>query len=196
MSIVRVCRIFSLAATAPRVALAAALWAAGCSPALDWRTVRHDAAPVDALLPCKPERATREVALRGAQQPTVALYMLSCQVAGRTFAVAAVRLPDRGPDGDHPAAWIDRWLRASWATLQLRPGPDGAPPAWATVPCLVRDARWTGCWRGPGRTPDGKPIDAELHWASDGRWLAQIALYGPALPADAYETYFGGLTLH
>lgn len=168
---------------------------AACSPALDWRTVRQDASPVGATLPCKPERATRDVPLRGPQQPPVALHMLSCEAAGHTFAVAAVRLPETWPAGEGPAGWIDDWQRASWATLQLAPGPDGVPPGWTAVPCRVRDATWTRCWRGPGRTPAGVPVQAELHWASDGRWLAQAALYGPGLPADAHDTYFGGLAL-
>ncbi len=186
---------------------AAVVWAAmgfvfvaGCSPALDWRTARFEAAPVEATLPCKPERATREVPLRGPQQPPVALHMLSCQAAGRTFAVAAVRLPDAPAAGaaaasTPPMDWIDDWQRASWATLQLQPGPDGAPPGWAAVPCAVRGATVQRCWRGPGRTPTGAAVQAELHWASDGRWLAQVALYGPGLSPDAHETYFGGLAL-
>ncbi|TSE34397.1 hypothetical protein Tfont_02664 [Tepidimonas fonticaldi] len=177
------------------VALLTALLASACSPALDWRTVRQEATPLTAVLPCKPERATRDVPLRGPQQPLVTLHMLSCEAAGHTFAVAAVRLPDAWPAGEGPAGWIDDWQRASWATLQLQPGPDGVPPGWAAVPCVTRGATVQRCWRGPGRTPAGAPVQAELHWASDGRWLAQVALYGPGLSPDAHETYFGGLAL-
>lgn len=174
----------------------AAAWAAACSPTLDWRTVQQEGTPVTALLPCKPERATRDVPLRGPQQPPVTLHMLSCEAAGHTFAVAAVRLPEAWGPGEGPAGWIDDWQRASWATLQLQPGPHGAPPGWAAVPCVMRGpAVAQRCWRGPGRTPAGAPVQAELHWTSDGRWLAQVALYGPGLSPDAHETFFGGLAL-
>ncbi|WP_143902922.1 hypothetical protein [Tepidimonas thermarum] len=172
----------------------AALGATGCSPTLDWRTVRYDAAPVAVTLPCKPERGARDLPLFGVQHAPVTLHMLSCEAAGHTFAVAAARLPD---DGTTPAAlqrWVDDWQRANWAALQVTPGPTGAPPDWMAVPCRVAGATWTRCWRGPGRTPAGASVQAQLQWASDGRWLVQSALYGPGLAADAHETYFAGIT--
>lgn len=186
---------------------AAVVWAAmgfvfvaGCSPALDWRTARFEAAPVEATLPCKPERATREVPLRGPQQPPVALHMLSCQAAGRTFAVAAVRLPDAPAAGaaaasTPPMDWIETWQRASWATLRVDAGAAPAPAGWQAVPCALRDAAWSRCWRGSGQAPDGQPVAAELHWASNGRWLVQMALYGPSLPPEAHALFFGGVAL-
>jgi len=191
------CPAFSSFGTALRVALAAAaLWAAGCTPALDWRTVRQDASPVAAVLPCKPERAERTVPLRGPQQPAVLLHMLSCKAGGHTFALASVALPRPvAAGGDGLADWIDAWQRASWATLQLTPTPQGLPDGWRQVPCLVRGAAVTRCLRGPARGPGGESLQAELHWASDGQWLAQAALYGPGLSPEAHETFFAGVTL-
>ena len=43
------------------VTLAGAAALAGCSPALDWREVRLEAAPLKTMLPCKPERESRFV---------------------------------------------------------------------------------------------------------------------------------------
>ncbi|MGQ9724807.1 MAG: hypothetical protein ACUVVU_05545, partial [Tepidimonas sp.] len=80
-------------------------------------------------------------ACRGLQQPPVALHMLSCEAAGHTLAVAAVRLPDTGSAGEGPAGWIDDWQRASWATLQLAPGPHGVPPG---LPVDARDTYFGG----------------------------------------------------
>lgn len=183
-------------------ALASALVALGgaltaCSPALDWRTVRHDAAAVEAVLPCKPERATREVPLLGPGQPPVALHMLSCRAAGHTFAVAAVRLPDGAGDGT-AAQWLAAWRRAAWATLRVPAPADGVPPGWAAVPCGGAGPATLppSCWRGPGHGPDGQPLQAEWHWRVEGPWLVQRALYGPGLADDARETFFGGVTRH
>lgn len=173
-------------------ALAGVLMA--CSPALDWRTVRHEAAPVEAVLPCKPERATREVPLLGPGQPPVALHMLSCRAAGHTFAVAAVRLPDGVADAT-VADWIDAWRRAAWATLRVSALPGTVPPGWTPVPCggETNAALPSPCWRGPGHGPDGQPLQAEWHWRVEGPWLVQRALYGPGLADDARETFFGGV---
>lgn len=184
------------AVPAPASALVGVLAAlAACSPALDWRTVRHDAAAVEAVLPCKPERATREVPLLGPGQPPVALHMLSCRAAGHTFAVAAVRLPDGVADGT-AAQWLAAWRRAAWATLRVTAPPDGVPPGWAPVPCggSATAALPQPCWRGPGHGPDGQPLQAEWHWRVEGPWLVQRALYGPGLADDARETFFGGVT--
>jgi hypothetical protein len=63
------------------------------------------------------------------------------------------------------------------------------------VPCALRDAAWSRCWRGSGQGPDGQPVAAELHWASNGRWLVQMALYGPSLPPEAHALFFGGVAL-
>lgn len=41
------------------VTLAGAAALAGCSPALDWREVRLQAAPLKIVMPCKPERESR-----------------------------------------------------------------------------------------------------------------------------------------
>src|SRR5574343_606733 len=64
---------------------AAAFWAAlaGCSPALNWRTVAVPEAGLQIALPCKPETATRTVELAGAPQ---GLSMLGCEADGATLA--------------------------------------------------------------------------------------------------------------
>lgn len=190
------CPAFSSAGKGPRAALCAvSLLLGACSPTLDWRTVRQEASPVSAVLPCKPERAERAVPLRGPQAPPVTLYMLSCEAGGHTFAVASAKLPDPLPAGDTVADWVDAWQRASWATLQVVAPPQGLPEGWRAVPCMVRGATVTRCLSGPARSPAGAPLQAELHWASDGQWLAQAALYGPGVPPDAHDTFFAGIAL-
>ncbi|TSE24903.1 hypothetical protein Tsedi_01763 [Tepidimonas sediminis] len=172
----------------------ATLALAACSPALDWRDAGL-AAPLLALLPCKPERAERAVPLLGPQAAPVTLRMASCTAGGATWALAEARLPD----GAQAAAALAAWQRAAWATLGAPPAAAEAgalPPGWAEVPCAGRGAALQRCLRGPGRAPDGRAVRAELHWSARGPWLVQAAAYlsdGAALPAAAHEAFFGAL---
>jgi hypothetical protein len=60
-----------------------------CTPAFNWRDVGFDNLPVAALLPCKPDRATRTLPIAGAQR---AMVMAGCQAGGAMFTVAVLRL--------------------------------------------------------------------------------------------------------
>jgi hypothetical protein len=73
------------------IAIAALYLLPGCTPAFNWRDVSFDGLPVSALLPCKPDRATRAVPLAGAPRQMV---MAGCQAGGATFTVAVVTVED------------------------------------------------------------------------------------------------------
>ncbi len=163
-----------------------------CTPAWNWREARHEGAPVQALMPCKPDRADREVPLLGQGGPLLTLRMMSCDTAGATFAVAAVRLP-AGADG--PAA-MRRWRQASWASLKQTVAPaegDAAPPGWAARPLNVAGAERSEAWQGPGLAHDGRPLQAWMALAQRGEWLVQAAVYGEAVPDEALDTFFGAV---
>ncbi len=67
---------------------------AACTPAFNWREVGFEGLPVNALLPCKPDRGQRMVplaALGGAQRPMV---MAGCEAGGATFTVAVLNVQD------------------------------------------------------------------------------------------------------
>jgi hypothetical protein len=192
--------------------LLAAAWLvlmlAGCSPAMNWRVARLDGAPVQALMPCKPERAEREVAMLGPDAPPATLRMMSCDSAGLTFAVSAVRLPDAATPPDS-ALLMDRWQLATWASLRQSPAPAAAeatpatpptqptqPPAgWAPQSQPVRGAEQLRGWQGPGVAYDGRALQARFVLAQRSGWLMQAAIYGPEWPAETSETFFGGLAL-
>ncbi|TSE30677.1 hypothetical protein [Tepidimonas charontis] len=172
----------------------AGVWASACSPALDWRAVQPAGTPLTVWLPCKADQGAREVPLAGPAAPPVTLQMAGCRAAGRTFSVAVVALPTAGAAGAEVAPrWIDVWQRAHWAALGVQAEDGGPPPAWQAVPCIAPGATVAHCWRGSGRDGDGQALPAELHWASDGRWLVQLAVLGPALDAQAHELFFAGL---
>ena len=54
---------------------ALALLLSACSPALNWRLVRTEAASLTFLLPCKPDRASKVVPL-GGQASTLSLSLI------------------------------------------------------------------------------------------------------------------------
>lgn len=192
------------------VLAAACLVLAACSPALNWRVARLDGAPVQALLPCKPERAEREVAMLGPDEPPATLRMMSCDSAGLTFAVSAVRVPE---DNANPADLMDRWQRATWASLRQSPGPQSttatsatsatlptppptpAPPGWIPETQAIRGAQLQRGWQGPGVAHDGRALQARFVLAQRAGWLVQAAVYGPEWPPETSETFFGGLAL-
>ncbi len=69
-----------------------------CTPTMNWREVRFDNSPVAALLPCKPDRATRSVALGGVAHDMV---MAGCEAGGAMFTVSYI---DVGAGADAKAA--------------------------------------------------------------------------------------------
>ena len=50
-------------------------------------------------------------------------------------------------------------------------------------------------WRGPGRDHRGQPLQADIAWALQGRWLVQVAVYGEARAPEAREALLSGLEL-
>ena len=111
---------------------ALALLLAGCSPALNWRTVPLTEAGLTITLPCKPDQATRTVELAGAP---VALAMVGCDADGATFAVSHAALPDPAQVGTALTHWR--------AAVLARLGPQAAASA-ADAPYTPRGALPTG----------------------------------------------------
>src|SRR5512134_2247565 len=83
-------------------ALLAAGLAAGCSPTFNWREVRAEPTPLTAMLPCKPDKATREVPMAGRR---VELTALSCEAGGATFALLFADVGEPARLGEVLAQW-------------------------------------------------------------------------------------------
>lgn len=73
-----------------RLAALVAFCVIGCSPELDWREFTSPEGRFAVMLPGRPARDSREVALAGAK---VALYMTSVQASGMAFGVGYADLP-------------------------------------------------------------------------------------------------------
>lgn len=164
------------------VALAMAL--VGCAPSHNWREVRHEGVPASAMLPCKPDRAVRDVAMLGPDTPSAPLHMMSCDVQGRTFAWAAWPIED----AQQGHAALQAWQRAGWASLRqdLEPQQE-APARWSVEPVSQAGALMAQRLKGPGINHQG--LDIEAHWLMlyTPHWVMQFAVYGPAASPELIE---------
>lgn len=172
--------------TVGALALVASLWA--CSPALNWRTGSLDSAPLSYSLPCKPDKAAREIRFGEAE---ATLSMVGCEADGATFAISHMVLQ---PGGD-PNAALQQWQVATLARL-------GAATTLSTQAFLRPGALQVPAsqrlrWQGQG--PDGRQVTAE------GVWLAQVhgaqvhlyhaVLYAKTVPEAVANAFFEGLKL-
>ena len=155
---------------------------ASCSPALNWREVRHASAPMRVLMPCKPDVAERNIALR---EQTTVLHMQACSAQGKDFSFAALSLPAGWQASKAIQAWQQASL-ASWGaradavqerTVTVRAaGADGSPSQWAV---------------------DGPNRQVRSLWFAHGGWVYQTAVYAPMQDRSveaAADTYFSGIT--
>ncbi|AOW11819.1 hypothetical protein LPB72_08945 [Hydrogenophaga crassostreae] len=162
-------------------ALASCLLGA-CSPTFNWRELRADGAPLVALMPCKPETATRPVPMLG--EPTE-LHMHSCEAGGLTFAVAWAKLDD----ATKAAEALEQWQAASLASIRVVPG---ASTGW--VMALPGATRVQGV-KAQGSDHLGQPLQTQAVYFAQGGWVYQAAVYGPKLPEQATTAFFDGLNL-
>jgi hypothetical protein len=156
-----------------------------CYPTFNWRELRPEGTPLQALLPCKPETAERTVPLGGV--PTV-LHMHSCKTSGLTFALAWANTVDAAAV---PAVLSD-WQRASLAAIRV-------DPALHTDPAHRWNAMVAGASQAQGITaqgtdPQGQPVQARVAYFARGTQVFQAAIYG-AGSDEVNTTFFDGLKL-
>ena len=168
----------------------ALLLLAGCSPALNWRNVPLPDAALTITLPCKPDRATRQVELAGAP---VELSMVGCDADGATFAVSHVTLSDPSQLGDALTHWRAAVLavlgKEAYATAVDTPY---APPGVLPVPQSVRTTV-------QGQRVDGSAVAAQGVWFARAVGpqvrLYHAVVYTPKPRPDVADQFFAGLAL-
>jgi hypothetical protein len=154
-----------------------------CSPALNWREVRTEAGDLTALLPCKPDRASRLVPLGGA--PT-RLLMMGCEAGGALFAVALADLGDASSSAEVLEQWQVLTLSHMRATQPQRQtvvvaGADRQPAAVLLV--------------AQGVHPDGQPVQGQSLFFARGSLVYQASIYAPRIVPEAAETFFASIKL-
>lgn len=111
-------RLFNTLVTLATLATLLALLQA-CSPTMNWRDVRfedkdsnplNEAHPLQALLPCKPDRASRAQTLVGM---TVELSLMGCVAGDVTFTVG--RIPVKNIAAVPQV--LSAWQAATWANV-------------------------------------------------------------------------------
>ena len=154
-----------------------ALALAGCSPALDWRSVELEG--LRTVLPCKPDRAARDVVLG---QIPVRMSMAGCEAQGALFAISQVTVPA----GIDAADLEQAWRSAALAQMQA------SQSEMLTMPQRPQSAllRLT---RASGRHPDGSPVQASLAWVTHKGSVFHLAVYAKATPAALTEPLLADL---
>ena len=158
-----------------------------CTPALNWRDTRLGDGDVQALMPCKPDAATRTVRLPAGQQAVdVTLRMQGCEASDLQFTLAQMTVPD----GLAVADALSAWRGASLAALKVQPGDvpvqawqikgasDAPSPQRAEVRTVTHRAQWV--------------------WFVQANHVYQAAVYGDAKASqlnEAAEVYFSGIKL-
>ena len=156
-----------------------------CTPALNWREVRFestDGSTLKAVLPCKPDTATRKQQLGGIQ---VDLSMMGCMANETTFTLS--RMPLANPL-DAPKV-LAAWQAAAAANVKVNP-----------VPSTATTVSGAGAWPPAARvTLTGAATQAHMRWfakqTSSGLTLYQAALYGKQPSNEAVTTFFDSLQL-
>lgn len=170
---------------APALAAFAAVLLGACSPTFNWREVTVGDVGLIALLPCKPDRATRSMPL-GVE--TVTVDMAGCEAGGATFAVAhAVAASPSQAEG-----WMRAWRAAARSQL------GGASAAALEAPAsLARAAAVPAPVRLDATAGGTDEPSLHVMWFAqqrrDGVSLYQATVVGRPSAADALPTFFEGL---
>lgn len=168
--------------------VAALLTLAACSPTLNWREVRPENTGLTLLLPCKPDRAEKSVALAG---QSAQLQMQGCDAGDATFAVAVATLAD----ASHADAALAEWQQLT--LVNMKAGPVGT----SAGDTQVTSFRPAGMLTGPpalmvkawGRRADGRAVAGQAAYFVRGPQLFQVVLYADAMNADTADTFFSSL---
>lgn len=156
---------------------------AGCSPTLNWRQ-----APLGALqfsLPCKPDKAQREVPLAG---KSMSLEMQGCEAGGALFAISRIQVRDTAEVPTVTRAWRESALAAMQSDVGAMRA--GLAPNYPQLPGLAT-VQWL---HATGRRPQGGAVQAQLAWLVWGSDVYHLAVYADQLSEEMTEPFFTGLT--
>ncbi|RYZ11740.1 MAG: hypothetical protein EOO24_05460 [Comamonadaceae bacterium] len=162
---------------------------AACSPTFNWREIKLGDEGMVAMLPCKPDRATREVGLAGG---TASLSMVGCEAGGAMFTVARVQAPDEATG----TAWLDAWKK----TITARAAPGASPVEQAAVVARAAAAPAARRLEIQQAGADGSTVALQTLWftqRSSGQTLTlyQASVLGRPGDAEAVAAFFAGLRL-
>ncbi len=162
---------------------ALALLLAACSPALNWREVPLANGELKALLPCKPDRASRKQNLA---THDLDIAMAGCEAGGALYAVSVAELP--APDR---ALAVQVQWQANLLENMRASGASNAAYAIKGASSTFEPVRLIAAGTGP----DGRVVQAQGVWFARGTRLYHAVIYAERIGADMSEPFFGGLEL-
>lgn len=154
-----------------------------CSPALNWREVRTDAGDLTALLPCKPDRASKTVPLGG---PSTRLVMMGCEAAGAMFVLSVADLGDASRAPEVLRQWQALTLSHMRAAQPQQRAPQVMGADLQPAPVL---------WAALGSHPDGRPVEGQALFFARGSRVFQATIYATRVTPEAAETFFASIKL-
>ena len=136
-----------------------------------------------ALLPCKPDRATRRQNLAGYD---LDLTLLGCEANGGLYALAVTQLPNESLVPQAQAHWRAKLLENMHASSSnsrsqtVKGATSQMTPAWLSA---------------VGTNPDGGAIQVQGLWFARGARLYHAAIYAERISDDMSEPFFSGVGL-
>jgi hypothetical protein len=152
---------------------------AGCNYTLNWRDVAFADDDFKALLPCKPDRAMRSIALEPGM-PELPMQMMGCKAGGAMFTIARLDAAD-----------------ANQAQVLLTTWPQTTQRVQALAQTKLDNASGSVTLRGASQ---GQP--SVSRYVARGNRVYQAAILGvpanktdgpSALATEAEDTFFSGL---
>lgn len=162
--------------------LGVALLLGACSPSFNWRTWSAGGAPLQAMIPCKPDVAQRTVNMGGANAE---LHLHSCDNEGLRFALAWVAVP---PTVDAQGV-MAQWQKATAQSLNSQ------QPAVSMDGPAVRGATHTAWWQLQGQDHRGQAVLSQTVYFTEGQWVYQAAVYGQPWDEPVLAPFWEGLKL-
>lgn len=159
----------------------AALILAACGPTFNWRETSISDTSLSALFPCKPQKASRRLALGGAE---VELHMTSCDAGGITLAIGHATMPEPAMAG--PA--LLQWREATLAGMRAKSS-NASPLRLAGANETPQSVRVQAL----GIKPGGGELALEAAWFARDTEVFGALLYGDAPSPDVVDTFFSGL---
>jgi len=160
--------------------LVASLW--GCSPSMNWRVLALDGTRLQAQLPCKPDRTSRQVPM-GTQM--VELQVAGCEAGGAVLAVMTTPLP-AGTDAN---ALLQGWQQVTLGHVRAQEARRAPWHASGMLP--LADAVRVSA---NGQHPDGQPVHMQAvwgAWSEDGQLrLLHAVVYSSRASEEPAQTLF------
>ena len=152
-----------------------------CSPTFDWREVRLEPSNLKAMLPCKPDKASRPVPMAGRQ---VELQVLGCDAGGATFALLSADLGDATRSGEALA----HWKQATLSNLRTAKGQERPflPPGGIALRESLQVV-------ATGARADGSRVESHAAYFARGSQVFQAVVYADTLKPEWADTFFNGL---